>query len=236
VVDVGFEVGGRVFVVPEQQATILAENLRILAKSPVEGDSQTAKLLEGDEDWRPGAEAFADSIESALVDPDTGPLPLEGLSAHATHCVLRLMVGLDGVGADGLRNALGAPVSSSVDPAAGAKAPAPEEAQRPRHPRRLPHRGLDPTRHLSRPELIELFAILFVLAVLTVVAGTAWTGTWYLLAPVIAALLGLRVATTRAAGGRFAWSFASVVWWGVLLVPAAVLVTLVAFLVVSVLH
>jgi hypothetical protein len=229
-VDVGFEVAGRVFVVPEQQATILAENLRILAKSPLEDDSQTAKLLEDDEDWREGAEELADSIEFALVEPDAGPLPLAGLSAHATHCVLRLMVGLDGAGADGLRNALGVPVAA---PAAEAE---PRKRPRSRHPRRLPHRGLDPARHLTRAELLELFAILFVLAVLTIVAGTAWTETWWVLAPVIAALLGFRVASTRAAGGRFAWSLVSVVWWGVLLVPAAVLVTLVAFLVFSVLR
>ncbi len=68
---------------------------------------------------------------------------------------------------------------------------------------------------------------------MTIIAGIAWTGTWYVLAPVIAALLGLRVATTRASG-RIAWSIASVFWFYVLLAPAAVLVALVALLVVSI--
>ena len=56
-----------------------------------------------------------------------------------------------------------------------------------------------------------------------------------MLAPVIAALIGLRVATTRASG-RFAWSIASVLWFAALLLPAAVLVTLVALLVVSIIR
>ena len=55
-----------------------------------------------------------------------------------------------------------------------------------------------------------------------------------MLAPVIAALIGLRVATTRTSG-RFAWSVASVVWFAILLVPAAVLVTLVGLLVATIL-
>jgi hypothetical protein len=83
--------------------------------------------------------------------------------------------------------------------------------------------------------MLELLVILFVLAVLTVVAGVEWTGTWYILAPVIAGLVGLRVATTVATG-RFAWTFASVLWFVVLLVPAAVLVTLLGLLVVTILQ
>jgi hypothetical protein len=57
--------------------------------------------------------------------------------------------------------------------------------------------------------------------------GEAPGGTF---APVIAALLGVRVATTRASG-RFAWSAASVLWWAIFLVPAALLVTLILLLV-----
>ena len=126
------------------------------------------------------------------------------------------MVGLDTEGAVGLRNALGAPVADATST---------------RPPLGRPASPL----HLSRPELIELLVILFVLAVLTVVAGVAWTQSWYFLAPVIAALLGIRVATTRTTG-RFAWSVASVLWFVVLLVPALVLVALLGLLVLAIIH
>lgn len=212
---VRFEVAGDVYGVPERHATILAENLRILAGSEFAG-GPAFQALSGD--WRSGASALADSIEETLVEGDGPPLRLEGAAADATYCVLRLMVGLDENGTQGLRDALGAPV-----------------AARSRGGRQAGRRsqGFDPSRHLSRRELTELLVILFVLAVITIVAGIGWTGTWYLLAPLIAGLLGLRVATTRATG-RFAWTIASVVWWAVLLVPAAVLVTLVSLLIVAI--
>jgi hypothetical protein len=211
-VDVTFDVEGTRYELAERQATILAENLRVLSKSEFVPASEPALLAT--DDWRPAAEALADSIEVALVDGGTEPLKLEGGAANATYCVLRLMAGIDRNGGTGLRDALGAPVEERVT--AG----------------RL---VTEPLRHLSRPELVELLVILFILAVLTVVAGIAWTGTWWVLAPVIAALLGLRVATTRASG-RFAWSVASVIWWAIFLIPAAVLVTLVAFLIVAVIR
>jgi hypothetical protein len=217
-VDVTFEVGGKSYTVAEPQATILAENLRILSKSEFASASEPAALLGADDDWRAGAMSVAESIEATLVDRNPKPLHLEGGAADATYCVLRLMVGLDTNGASGLRDALGSPVTD--DPAV---------------PARRTGGMTDPLRHLSRPELIELLVILFVLAVLTVVLGFAWTGTWWVLAPAIAALLGLRVATTRTSG-RLAWTVASVLWWGIFLVPAAVLVTLVGLLVVAILN
>lgn len=150
-----------------------------------------------------------------LVVGHRQPLPLDGASTAAAYCVLRLMVGLEASPAAGLRDALGTPVAA-------------------RHVvRGALNRAGREQRYLSRPELRELLIILFVLALLTFVAGEAWTGLWYVLAPVIAGLLGLRVATTRATG-RLAWSVASIVWWGVLLVPAAVLAALVGLLVVAV--
>jgi hypothetical protein len=216
-VDVAFEVAGTTYAVSEPQATILAENLRVLSKSDFADAARPAALLGRDEDWRPHAEALADSIEAALVDGSPVPLRLEGGSAAATYCVLRLMVGADTDGAAGLRDALGTPVSTS-------------RASRARAILRPGAR-----RHLSRAEMVELLVILFVLALLTVVAGVEWTGTWYILAPVIAALVGLRVATTLATD-RFAWTFASVLWFAVFLVPAAVLVTLLSLLAVTVLR
>jgi hypothetical protein len=215
-VDVVFEVGGETFAVAEPQATILAENLLILSKSEFATAPEPAVLLGADDDWRDGARAVAESIEATLVDRSTDPLHLEGGAADATYCVLRLMVGLDKDGGAGLRDALGVPVTRSPAASRGSGM-------------------IDPLRHLSRPELLELLVILFVLAVLTVVLGFAWTGTWWVLAPAIAGLLGLRVATTRTSG-RLAWTVASVVWWGIFLVPAAVLVTLVGLLVVAILN
>ncbi len=216
--DVTFEVGGERYVVAEPQATILAENLRILSKAEFASASEPPALLGADDAWRAGAMSVAESIEATLVDRSTKPLHLEGGAADATYCVLRLMVGLDMNGASGLRDALGAPV-----------------AKEPTAPARRAGGMTEPLRHLSRPELLELLVILFALAVLTVVLGFAWTGTWWVLAPVIAGLLGLRVATTRTSG-RLAWTLASVVWWGIFLVPAAVLVTLVGLLVVAILN
>jgi hypothetical protein len=212
VVGVAFEVGGRTYELSERQATILAENLRVLSKSELTPASEQAAVLTAEQDWRPAAQELADSIEAALVDGDERPLRLEGGAADATYCVLRLMAGMDSNGGGGLRDALGTPVESSWG---------------------LVRIGERPLRHLSRPELMELLIILFVLAVLTVFAGFAWTGTWWVLAPFIAALLGVRVATTRASG-RFAWSVASVLWWAIFLVPAAVLVTLILLLVLAI--
>jgi hypothetical protein len=210
-VDVTFEVEGKRYELAEKQATILAENLRVLSKSDFTPAADSALLTA--RDWRPAAQKLADSIEDALVDGGGEPLELEGGAADATYCVLRLMAGIDTNGGAGLRDALGAPVEQRP-----AKSRSPAE----------------PPRHLSRPELVELLVILFVLAVLTIVAGIAWTDTWWVLAPVVAALIGVRVATTRTTG-RFAWSVASVLWFVVFLAPAAVLVTLVALLIVAIL-
>ena len=149
------------------------------------------------------------------MDGSPEPLHLEGPAADAVYCVLRLMVGLDTNGAAGLRDALGTPV------------------QEPRAARSL--LGGEPLRHLSRPELLEWLIVLFGLSLLTVVLAIAWTGTWWLTAPIIAVLVGMRVARTRATG-KLAWSVMSLIWWAVFLVPAAVLVTLVGLLVLEILR
>jgi hypothetical protein len=212
-VGVSFDVAGKTFEIPDQQATILAENLRILSKSDFESQAEPAALLGTSEDWRSGAEALADSIEGALVDKSGKPLHLEGPAADATYCVLRLMVGLDTNGAAGLRDALGTPVTD----------------------RSYGRSFQSPLRHLSRPELLEWLVVLFGLSLLTVVLAIAWTGTWWLTAPIIAVLVGVRVAKTRATG-RLAWAIASLIWWAVFLVPAAVLVTLVGLLVLAIIR
>lgn len=213
---VTFLVGARTYVVPEAQSAILAENLRILAHSELAELVPAAPGLGSDDDWRREALELANSVEEMLVADERGPLVLDGAAAAPAYCVLRLMVGMESSAAAGLRDALGAPVAASS------------------RPRRVPAtRPGREQRHLSGPEMRELLVILFVLALLSFVAGEAWTGLWYVLAPAIAALLGVRVATTRSSG-RLAWSVASIVWWGVMLVPAAVLAVLVGLFVVSV--
>jgi hypothetical protein len=215
--DVSFKVGGKTYVVPERQAAILAENLRTLARSDLADIGPSAAELWEGGDWRVEALQLANSIEETLVhDDDDGgaALALQGGSAAAAYCVLRLMVGMESTAAAGLRDALGAPV------------PAEKVSWR------EAHRLAGAQRQLSPPELRELLLVLFVLALLTVIAGDAWTGLWWVLAPAIAALIGLRVATTRATG-RLAWSVASILWWAVMLVPAAVVVVLVGLLIVA---
>ena len=211
---VSFDVAGTTYVIPDPQATILAENLRILSKSEFAASDEPAALTGMGEDWRSSAESLADSIEAALVEDNAEPLHLEGPAADATYCVLRLMVGLDTNGAAGLRDALGTPVATHSTA-------------------RSALMGGEPLRHLSRPELLEWLIVLFALSILTVVLAIAWTGTWWLTAPIIAVLVGVRVAKTRATG-RLAWSVASLIWWGIFLVPAAVLVTIVGLLVVAI--
>jgi hypothetical protein len=215
-VGVTFDVAGKTYEIPDPQATILAENLRILSKSDFASQAEPAVLLGTGADWRAGAEELADSIEASLVDGSDKPLHLEGPAADVTYCVLRLMVGLDTNGAAGLRDALGTPVPEQSRGASILL-------------------GGEPLRHLSRPELLEWLFVLFGLSILTVVLAIAWSGTWWLTAPIIAVLLGVRVAKTRATG-RLAWSIASVIWWGIFLVPAAVLVTLVGLLVVAIIR
>jgi hypothetical protein len=219
--DVVFEVSGRTHTVPERQAVILAENLRLLARSEP-GEVQLHEQLETDDDWRGAVSALADSIEQALVARVSKPLQLEGGAAEATHSVLRLMVGMDTPippsEAAGLRDALGTPVSVSTPAAPAAANDATDE----------------PQRFLTAPELTELLVVLFALAVLTVIVTAQGIVSWYVLGPVIAALLGVRVATTRVKG-KLAWSLASVVWWAIFLIPAMLLVLVVSLLIVVVL-
>ena len=222
--DVTFAVDDRTFTVPERQAIILAENLRLLATSDAD-EVQGYVQLSPDDSWREDATTLADSIERALVGPVGEPLPLEGGAAHATHRILRLMIGLETsfepVPAGGLRDAQGTPVGSA-------------NAFR-RRGGRARARVADQVRFLSAPELTELLIVLFALAVLTVVAVAAGVVAWYVIGPVIAGLLGLRVATTRVKG-KAAWALASVFWWTIFLIPATILVLLVSLLVLVILR
>src|SRR5579871_3578679 len=107
---VTFVVGTRSYVVPEAQSAILAENLRILARSDLADLAPSATELSADGDWRAHALALANSVEDMLVAEDPRPLPLEGGAVAPAYCVLRLMVGMEASAAAGLRDALGTPV------------------------------------------------------------------------------------------------------------------------------
>jgi hypothetical protein len=109
-VAVAFEAAGKRNLVSDPQASILAENLRVLSKFDFATAARPTGLIGRNKDWRLHAEELADSIEAALVDGSTLPLRLEGGSADATFCVLRLMADADADGRPG-RDALGAPVS-----------------------------------------------------------------------------------------------------------------------------
>ncbi len=66
---VSFVVAGDTYVVPEPQAAILAENLRILAASELSdlADAEPAAELGRDDDWRVEALELANSVEEMLV-------------------------------------------------------------------------------------------------------------------------------------------------------------------------
>ncbi len=82
------------FVLSDDEATLLAERLRSYAKGKLKSDIERASRLSGNPRWTEGALAVADFIEEVLVGNLAGPLPLEGKAAEATFWALRLMQGL----------------------------------------------------------------------------------------------------------------------------------------------
>jgi hypothetical protein len=82
-----FEVGGGLYPLPEGQATILAEKLRLFAKGKFPDD---VRRLAAGEGWIEGARPAADVIEDTLVERRIGPIPLEGKTADAVFQVLRI--------------------------------------------------------------------------------------------------------------------------------------------------
>ncbi len=105
------EYGGMEYTLPDDQAVLLAQNLRNYAKGTLPEDVERAASLSGNRNWTDGALAAADFIEEALVGNLQGPLPLEGKAAEATFWALRLMQDLLGSAGPrdmaALRDALG---------------------------------------------------------------------------------------------------------------------------------
>ena len=110
-VEVTFEVAGSNFKLPEPQATVLAEKLRLFARRTFRRDEELLAKLGADDQWCDGALPAANLIEAALVGGASGHIRPEGRIAEAIHWVLRLsQLEPDPHGATGLRDAL-APAS-----------------------------------------------------------------------------------------------------------------------------
>jgi hypothetical protein len=89
--DIAFEVSGALFTLPEGQATILAEKLRLFAAGGFRDDVRKLEQLGTSRAWLAGAREAADRIEMALVDERSGPVRLvRGDRADAVFQVLRL--------------------------------------------------------------------------------------------------------------------------------------------------
>jgi hypothetical protein len=90
-VDVTFEVSDDLLTLPEGQATILAEKLRLFAAGQFRDDVRRLEELGTSRAWLAGTREAADLIETALVDERSGPVPLvRGEVAEAVFQVLRL--------------------------------------------------------------------------------------------------------------------------------------------------
>lgn len=85
-----FEVSGEIYTLPTEQATMLAEKLRLFAAEAYPADIELLNRLGADEAWLTGARAVADFIEESLVGNLDDPLPLDGKAADAVYQVLRL--------------------------------------------------------------------------------------------------------------------------------------------------
>lgn len=107
--EVSFDVLGARYTLPQEQATLLAENLRGHAAGNFPKDNQLIARLGAAPGWREGALAMADAIEDVLTERADTPIGLDrGRGAAAAYWVLRLMMDLqpDPRGAAGLQEAL----------------------------------------------------------------------------------------------------------------------------------
>jgi hypothetical protein len=90
-VDVTFAVSGDLLTLPERQATILAEKLRLFAAGQFRADVRKLEERGTNRGWLAGTREAADLIEMALVDERSGPvLMVRGDVAEAVFQVLRL--------------------------------------------------------------------------------------------------------------------------------------------------
>jgi hypothetical protein len=90
------EFSGSIYTLTDDEAALLAQNLRNYAKGTFPADVKLVTELSGNPQWNGGALAAAEFIEEVLVGNLDGPLPLEGKAAEATFWTLRIMQGLLG--------------------------------------------------------------------------------------------------------------------------------------------
>jgi hypothetical protein len=93
---VEIEFSGSLYRLRNDEAELLAQNLRNYAKGTFPADTKLITTISGNPDWSVGALAAAEWIEELLVGNLDGPLPLEGKAAEATFWTLRVMSGLLG--------------------------------------------------------------------------------------------------------------------------------------------
>lgn len=93
---VAVEFAGAEYVLRDEQAILLAENLRNYARGNFPANVQLGAKLSGNPNWVDGALSAADFMEEILVGNFDGPLPLEGKAAEAVFWTLRMMQGLLG--------------------------------------------------------------------------------------------------------------------------------------------
>jgi len=86
---VALEFASIVYRLTEDEATLLAENLRNYARGRLPRDVDLGSRLSGDRRWTDGALALADFLEEMLVGNLSGSLPLEGKAATSTFWALR---------------------------------------------------------------------------------------------------------------------------------------------------
>jgi hypothetical protein len=68
-----------------EQATLIAENLRLFGAGKFPGDVELVRKMGAQPDWREGAIPLAEMIEDELVGKRAGPIPLEGMVAEAMY-------------------------------------------------------------------------------------------------------------------------------------------------------
>lgn len=91
-VNVTFETSDGSLFTLHEQATLVAENLRLFAGGKFPPDQELVARLGAKPNWTEGALALADVIEDVLVERHTGSVPVEGMAAEALYWVLRLVM------------------------------------------------------------------------------------------------------------------------------------------------
>lgn len=90
----------------DEQATLVAENLRLFAIGKFPHDAELVAQMGANPDWRQGAKPLADVMEESFTGSHEGPIPVEGKAAEALYWALVLVTNAARDLSD-LRSALG---------------------------------------------------------------------------------------------------------------------------------